>query len=206
MGISQKQEFAAVLFMLLCGVLCGILYDIFRISRVLLRLSSYTRTGEKFAAVRLPLIGCSASWSKQKIPILLKNILLGAGDTLFGVVSGCLFSIFLAHYANGVFRWFFLVSACIGFFLYYFTLGYIVMTASEIIAGIIRIVFRYFAWFVMLPFRALKFALKAVISRIYRHLFIPIKKSARFRLEIRYTEKIKKELPNELILSYERGD
>ena len=206
MGISQNQEFAAVFYMFLCGILCGSLYDIIRISRVFLRLSSYTCIGGKLSAIHLPLIGCSVPLCKRNFSHCLTNILLGAGDTLFGVISGCLFSVFLAHFADGVFRWFFAISAVIGFVLYYLTLGRLIMSVSEIIVGVIRIIFRYCIWGILLPFRALQFLLCCLIRRTNRHIILPLKDYLSFRADIRFTERKKAELPHELILLYERSD
>ena len=206
MGISQKQEFSAVLFMILCGVLCGILYDIVRISRVLLRISAYSNTSKKLSSVHFPLIGMALASESCNIPFVLKNILLAAGDMLFGVVGGCLFSVFLAHYASGIFRWFFLFSAGFGFFLYYFSFGRVVMIASEGITAIIRVILLYVQWLLLLPFRIILSAAKILICNLYQKLLIPVKVTAAFRAALRYTEKIKNELPTELTLSCERSD
>ncbi len=206
MGITQGQEFSAVLYMILCGIICGVTYDCIRLSRILSGISPQlcvNRLADTFRFLKAFSVQTDA---KSPFSAGLRKVLIALGDILNGVLFGCLFSIFLANYASGVFRWFFLAAAWMGLALYRSTLSYVIMTAAEIITALIRKFIQWAIRIVLLPCRALCRLLRWIVSVLKKFVFDPVRRSVSYRSGVRYTEKIKKDLLSEWILFYERGE
>lgn len=195
-----------MLYMLFCGILWGILYDGIRISRVLTRLAVYTHAGNRLAHLGLPLIGAPKERKKTPHSRRLAGVMMAIGDVFFFAAAACIFSVLLVHAASGVFRWFYLLAALLGFAAYYFTLGRAVMLSSEIIAAVVRTVFRYLFWLFCLPFRLLGKLSRWLRRKIQHAVLLPLRNAALLRERKRYTERIQKELPTAIRLSYERSD
>ena len=211
MGITQQQGFAALPYMILCGILCGVFYDGIRIIRVLFGVSSCKNSGDILLRFCLPLPHLRRSdrvqnaWTLSAVACIRK-ILIGFGDILSGVFFGCLFSIFLAHYALGVFRWFFLAASVLGFCFYYVTVGRAVMKCTAFIVGCIRVILCFILWLVLLPFRILARILRVIVVKVERHIICPMNRRRMFMQGVRYTEKRKRELAADMNLFYGRGE
>lgn len=194
MGISPDRQFAAFLYAVLTGVICGFLYDCIRISRVLIGISRYTRVGKRLYERRLPLIGTVQPVSVSDQHRLVRLILLSVGDLAFAGAAGAAFSVFLYHAASGLFRWFYLLGSGIGFFLYYQTVGRLVMLSSEALVFCLKAVFRYLCWLLFSPFRALWWLLCRFFAYIRARVCSPIARRFRHHRRVRFTRHMRQRL------------
>ena len=211
MGLTQQQGFAALPFMILCGILCGLFYDGIRIVRVLIGVSSCKNTVHVLRRFPLPLpyfrqIDCVQNMPARSPLLCIRHILIGVVDVLSGVFFGCLFSIFLAHYAFGVFRWFFLAASVFGFFLYYATVGRAVMMCTSVIIGCIRVMLGFIFWLILLPFRIFGKVFRIAGEAVMQCIIRPLIRRMEFLQGIRYTETCKRDLAAVMNLFYERGE
>lgn len=206
MGISLSQTLNAMLYMVLCGVFCGILYDGIRILRVLFHVAHYSQAGRKFSEIRFPLIGAAHRRVQTKFSTHRAEFWLFAGDILFAVCAACSFSITLAVFGSGIFRWFYLLCAGIGFFAYYFTCGKFVMLASEWIAGVMHTIVRYGIWLLCAPFRLFG-KIAVILARvIHRRIGLPVRRTVQHFIGQRYTRKMQQNLFAVVQISEERSD
>jgi len=204
MGIPLRQILIAIPQMLICGAMCGAVYDMIRILRVLMNVSAYTHVGRHVGEIRFPVIGAV---KKRMTPSRIgKLLILGIGDILFFVITACLFSIFLANTVSGVFRWFFLIAAGVGFVLYYFSVGKLVMLASEIIAAVVCTAARYMLWLIRLPFLIFLQVCKKCGRIIRKHIISPIHQRYLLKIRERYTSRIQQELTAAVQFSVERSE
>lgn len=211
MGLTQQQGFAALPFMILCGSLCGLFYDGIRFIRVLIGVSSCGNTANVLRRSFLSPpyfhpIKRVQNIQTRAYPLWIRRILLALGDVVNGVFFGCLFSIFLAHYAYGVFRWFFLVASVFGFFMYYATVGRVVMMCMSLVVTGIRAMLCFILWLFILPFRVLGKVFLIAGVTIMQHIIRPLIRRMMFWHGMRYTEKCKRELAETMNLFFERGE
>lgn len=151
MEISQKLLALALLYSAVVGTVLGVLYDIFRIIRVAMK----------------PSPGMSPK---------LRSFYDAVGDTvifiediLFAFIAALVVAVFLFHVNDGQLRWFVLAGAAVGFFLYYMTVGRLVLLCAGAIISFVKAVLGFLLRITIIPlikllriFRrfAVKFALR----------------------------------------------
>lgn len=205
MRLSSSEELYAMLPMLLAGAICGLQYDIVRITRVLLRLASYTRAGQSLYEFSFPWIGSLKT--HDIVPLTrVRRILIALGDILFAILAGGTFSVTLFAVASGVFRWFYLLAAVVGFLLYTLTLGRVVILSSEIVSAMIRVCVRYAVRTLLLPFVGLARLLRLVGKQACQRILYPVRRAIRFEFRKHYTMYMQRTLPEAVRMSTERSD
>lgn len=188
------RQLYAMAYAVICGVLCGITYDSFRLFRVFWGITEYTKMGQKLYSAEFPLIGTVRRPDSGRIVRTAHFWIVLIGDILFALLSGCIFSVFVYVAASGCFRWFYLLFACVGFLVYYFTIGNLVMAASDVIVCILRILLRYVLYFFVLPFRAVWKMMIVVQQHVLIRVFYPIMRCI-YRSRCRkYTSRAKNDL------------
>ena len=203
----MERQLAALAYALLCGALCGVLYDAVRIMRVMLGLASYTAAGKTLYQLRLPLIGVVHPQKRRGTARrLVQQTAVALGDILFFIAAGGIFSVFLYHRASGEFRWFYLLGAAVGFFLYYCTCGRIVMLSSEAVSFVIRAAWRYVLWVLLLPVRGIVFVTKRAARMVRKRIWLPASSFLYRQARIRYTSRIQKQLIHTVALSGKGAD
>ena len=123
-AVSQVLFCKVLLYAAGVGAFLGIVYDIFRIVRI-----ATTPTGEASAKGKMIRVG---TW--------LSDFLIFGEDILFSLIASVTVTVFLFNINDGKVRWFALVGAGIGFFLYYFTIGKIVFACAQTILRMIRFI------------------------------------------------------------------
>lgn len=194
MGVSAQRQFAAFLYAILTGIIGGLLYDSVRILRALLGIARYTRAGKRLYDCRLPLIGAVQSAAGFEKHHGVRLALLAVGDLCFAGFAGLAFSVFLYHAASGCFRWFYLLGSGIGFWIYYQTVGRLVMFSSEVLVFCIKAAVRYLFWFLFAPFRLLWWLLCRLGSLVRVHMYAPFAAAIRLRSRRRYTRHVRQGL------------
>ena len=204
MGIPLTRQLYAMLYAGVCGVLCGVFYDLFRLSRVLLGISEYTRFGRKLYTHRFPLIGSMSRVTSGKIRVVTEFWIVILEDVLFAAAAGCVFNVFLYQAASGCFRWFYLFFAGSGFLIYYFTVGRVVMLSSEILIYLLRLIARYVLYFIILPFRLVVWMIRICYRWFIKHLAYPVMARMYTGWCHRYTLRVKLDLSTQIRFN-ERG-
>ena len=205
MGISLTRQLSALLLALACGGLCGIVYDCIRLIRVILGAAEYTTAGRKLYSI--PLFGIGSVHRpggaiRQRIHVAV----IAVGDVLFGVLAGCIFSVFLYYAASGCFRWFYLLAWGIGFLVYYFTLGRLTMLSSEVIVYLLRVCVGYVFYLAALPIRLLARMARWIWRRMYQRVILPLAERIYVRRCRAYTKRIQADLHIQIRLSEKGAD
>ena len=141
MEIFIDNQIFVVIYSFFLGLIFGAEYDIIRIIHIICNIASYDGKERKI--------------NRGMGSFLIFFIL----DLVYSISVTALFSFFTYLVNSGRPRVFMLVSAFLGFVVYYFTLGRVVMIFSELIVGFIKKVLYYL---IVVPFR---FVLK-VFARI----------------------------------------
>ena len=116
---------------------------------------------------------------------LLQSVFVFLGDLLWLPTVGGLFSVFVYWQNDGVFRLYMLVSAIIGFVLYYHTVGRLVLLAAETVALVLRILLFYLFLLLSLPFRFL-YAVGCKSARfLYAAAVVPLYSGRHLRKRLR---------------------
>ena len=165
MEISQGSLAYMLLLSFLLGATLGAIYDAVRIIRVFFALGEGSKSKFALSAMeklKLPWLDKEKlikkiAKKKKRVALPLVFFVL---DFFYALLCGCAF-ILLEYYANdGTPRAFSFFGVLLGFLLYYFTLGRLVLAISERIAFAVRIVLAYLA----LPFERVFSMLSAYIE------------------------------------------
>jgi hypothetical protein len=99
------------------------------------------------------------------------SFLVAVEDLIFFFPTSLVFIFFHYAMADGIIRWFSFAGACIGFFLYFNTLGKILLFFSEAILNFFRLILRF-------VFKTLLAPIVIIFKNITNCLFVGIKKIA----------------------------
>lgn len=156
------------------GALLGVLHDANRIVRIFCGVHYSEKRFKSLYARSLPLIHRSLSvGEKGKIRKGFLNVLIFFQDILLFLAGALGFVILHYEYNSGRFRFFSLLAMIVGFLVYYFTVGKLVMFCSEAIVFFMKATFLIFFECVLRPIRAFgRFLLKKLkkigkISQIF---------------------------------------
>lgn len=128
MEIFIEKQLLGVGYSLILGLIFGAVYDIIRLIHIVCKIASYSG-GQKFSR-------------KGVLPFFAFFLF----DLIYVFVVGVSFSVFVYWANNGDFRWFLMAGAVLGFVLYYFSLGRVVMFFSERLVRLLRRVAYYTVW------------------------------------------------------------
>lgn len=186
MEISITAQLWATLYSIITGAFLGLAYDIVRISRVLAGLRAGS-VSSKLEGKCLPLVG-EYCRPQGKLGRIFGDIFIFVGDIIYFVFATAVFCIFVFHanYGNG--RWFLIAGCALGFCVYFFTVGRIVMAFSDVIRFVLVSVFLYIRYLLLLP---LKLGAKYIAAPLARKLSCQASK--------RRTDRCEKRLEQELV-------
>ncbi len=153
MEISQISFVLLALYSLCFGAVLGAIYDTVRVQKVLWG-ESLRESKIDYRNIELPIVKKKAYFSKSnKISKTILNIYFAVWDVLFVTVCG-LFVVLVAYaYNSGRVRAVIYLGLLIGFLIYYFTVGKIVMKLSCLIAFLLRSAFVYLYEIIAVPMR-----------------------------------------------------
>ena len=198
MEISPYMLTLLLIYSFLFGMSAGVFNDISRIIRAFLGVRYSKKSFERLYSLKLPFVGqiaqerSAGAWKRRAL-----SVLIFFQDILLFVYLGC-GVVVLNYYLNrGQFRLYTIAAAAVGFVLYYFTLGRIVMLLSEGIIFLIRAIFKMFFYIISRPFVLIFSVLSGILQKILKKLRSAIEK----RRSVRYN----KEKRTELMVLSERG-
>lgn len=168
----------AFLYSVLVGVLYGIIYDFFRITRIIIT----GRTGHSKLTLffdkalhRIPNV--KTSYKSSPIKSLIRKfyfVFVFFEDVLFFVISALIMTVFLYQVNYGQLRLYLYAGAVLGFFVYYNTLGRLCTFISGVVVSMVKLICTAFIGYVFLPL--LKFTLNTIsvpVNKIkYRYVLI----------------------------------
>ena len=197
MYVSMSELSLMFLYSILLGFFLGASYDIIRLTRIAVGVK-YGTSGEKnYSFAKYSLIG-KFFYSKEKNPSRKKHsflpVFIFLGDVTFCLFSSVAIAIFIYYFNSGEFRAFVLFGAALGFIIYYFTLGKMVIYLSERIIFIIKLVSLYLLFFVSYPFYFLFDKIKRIICIIIQKNILIIRKLYDIIYINLYTARCKKEI------------
>ena len=159
MEISQFSFVLLAVYSVFFGAILGGAYDVLRIIRVLLGAERNEKSQNKLRDVVLPIIKRKAYPQRMhKLSGVLLNIWIAIGDVIFALSCGALAVLISYAYNSGRVRAVIFIGLGVGFLLYYFTVGKLVMKASELVAFVVRSVLVYI-------FEAVRFVIKKIKIR-----------------------------------------
>ena len=190
MTVSMTLLGINILRALVFGIFLGASYDVIRIIRVMLGASSY--------GARDPF--------KRVYEKGIKNVFCGVGkgfashvtvfitDIIYFTFAGAAFSVFLFCFNYGIFRWFIFIFALLGFLIYYFTVGRLVVGFSEEISRLIMLILNLAIFTALLPLRFLRHVaalfFRAVLSPAINKTVKAIDIGRKKRYTVKCTEKL----------------
>ena len=140
------RQLSLVLYSLILGAVLGVVFDILRVSRVLI---SYRGNEGRI----------------RRVSDTFLSVIAFIEDILFASVSAVLLILFCFKVNRGISRSFILFGAAVGFVLYYFTLGRLTSLAANAISRAIYTLFAFIAKRCLLPIiRFIKKILKGIFD------------------------------------------
>ena len=177
MEISPIMMALLLFYSFLLGMGVGLFYDANRIIRVLVGVRYSSRGVGRLACVKLPIIKKPLCGEPKSVSKFLQNSIIFFGD--FASVMCATVGVIILNYSynSGKFRFFTLLGVIVGFLLYYFSLGKLIMMISEPLAMLVKYVFLSFFILFLYPFYGiLKFIVKKVAKCVFLCTFAIEKK------------------------------
>lgn len=165
MDVSIASQLTSALISAILGLCLGALYDIIRIWRALLGIRYVNKFTRRLKEIRLPLIKNPLSKSKKENKIA-ENIIMLITDILYFLLVTFVMMIFIYHINSGIVRWYIFAGVIIGFFIYYFTLGKIVISFSEYVVFGIKTIRSYLFFFISRPFLPISRKIKNILPKL----------------------------------------
>ena len=171
MEISPIRLFFLLLSSFALGIGLGIFYDLHRILRVFFGVQYTQNRPTKFFSKPLPILKRSLGEIRQgKCKKIFLFALIFIQDLFLCCISAL--GIVILNYAfnDGRFRFYTILALFVGFFLYYFTLGKLVMFLSEWIVFFLRAVFSICIFLLSRPFVIFWSFLGKIVKKVRSNL------------------------------------
>lgn len=153
MAISPFRLFLLLIFSFFGGAIVGAIYDIHRIIRVWFGVRYTHNRPERLLSRPLPLLRRPLAEIRQgRLKKSLLSVVIFFQDILLFCVAGIGVAVLNYTFNDGRFRFYSVVALLVGFLLYYFTLGKLVIFISEWIVFFLRAAFLVLFYLLMKPF------------------------------------------------------
>lgn len=175
LAVSVAAQARACLSALCLGVLLGVLYDAFFLLRALLGAHTGKRGKTRLTTLRYPLL--PPDFGKREPGRVGRGLSLAITavlDFLYALTCGILFLLFTYAQSEGVFRFYCLLAAALGFFLYARTLGRAVSAASASLVFLLRLVLAYLFLFIRVPLLWLLRVARRALLFLFRLFYLPL--------------------------------
>lgn len=158
MAMTEENLVILLLYSLTVGVFLGVLWDVFRIVRIV---CYGKRKGGSFAPIRLPSnkkdVGRALRLCHTQKFLSVSGITIFLSDLVFCLTAAVSVIILLFHLNGGEIRGFALFGAAAGFTVYYFTVGKLTVLFSDfIINGVKKVITLILSVTVIPVFRILR--------------------------------------------------
>lgn len=163
MEIYIREQLLGALYSLAVGAFLALLYDVVRVSRMMLGL----RPGAAETPHRpLPLVGDVVK--DRTRGHIFAGVCVFVGDILYFMAATAVYVVFVFHAGDGDNRWFFSLGALCGFLAYFFTVGKLVMRFCGVLRFALCAAFAYAVFILLFPLRmALRYAVAPALAAMY---------------------------------------
>lgn len=155
MEVSIKYQLITALLSIILGAFIGLIYDMFKIFRILSGLEFSNKLQNKISSLKLPIIKQLRVNKNNKFSNAKRYSLYLLWDLLFFIVIIPIVQIFVYATSSGIVRWYIFIGAFLGFLIYYFTLSKLIAPIYEYILLGFKIIFAYAFYFIRLPLKRL---------------------------------------------------
>ena len=198
--VSMGEIAFNILRSLFLGLVIGALWDVVRIARAVIGVSDYGASDMFRKYYDKGLCNIFRGTKKKTFSV----IFIALTDILFFFVISVLFVLFLYRFNYGVFRWMFFISALIGSWAYYHSMGRCVIHCACALTDIIRFIVNVFCFTLRFPFICLYRFLKMIYSYTLEKCVVKIKSRIDKSRMRRYTLKCTDRLSD--LISFEGSD
>ncbi len=189
MWFSISEHFSVTFYSFIMGIVLGLLYDFFKLTRILLGINSYSAIAKRLQRVKLPLVKISFKTGRKNQTDAVITVLMFFGDIIYALICGCIYSLFLFHAIRGQVRWYFIIASALGFFLHYFTLSKLNIIVLEVLFFSVKCVIIYLVEILIVPFRLFMKLFRWSVRRISSKVVRPVLLCLKYKRALRYTEK-----------------
>ena len=151
MEISQITLAIMLFYSFLFGIAVGVFYDLNRIVRVFFGVRYTKRAYGRLYGIRLPISKREIVMGKSKG--FLQSLVINLGDLLCVLVAAIGLILINYGYNSGRFRFFTVAALIVGFLLYRFGIGRLVILITEPVAFICKYVFLSICDLLLSPLR-----------------------------------------------------
>ena len=146
--ISQSEQLLILVYSFVIGLFFGVIYDVFRISRVMLTGNGIGKASKSDKRIEGIIKGILPEKSEQtglwlsklgRIKDKTVTVLIFIEDILFFIISALFLTVFLFQVNFGQLRLYIYFSAAVGFLVYYFTVAKISAAISGLAVSLIRL-------------------------------------------------------------------
>ncbi len=194
MNIDMMIIFRALLYAFLLGVFFCVAYDLLRLTRVMMGVS-YAKDNGRAAfiyKIKFPLIGYYKK-NNNKLKTAFVNTVIFIEDLIYFSFLGIAFSVFVFYANEGKIRISLLISAILGFLVYFNTFGRLFVSFFEIIANFLKIFIKIFVFSIAFPIKIVY----NIISRFLVRAFGRVYGFFYFKIQVRKS--------NKLMLNYKKS-
>ncbi len=178
-----QNQLLNIVYSVILGLIFGGIYDIIRVVQILCGIASYS---DGRVEMRL---GKNVRGSRAAFVIFLLT------DLAFMLTVTVMYSFFAYWADNGRVRFYLMLAAAVGFYIYYNTLGRLVMLFSDLI---VRLIKRTFTVLVLKPVRFILRLLRRVLLFFLNHTILLLAGYISGRIRQRKTDKYLRQLPGDI--------
>lgn len=152
MYVSMSELSRMLLYSMLLGIFLGASYDVVRLFRITAGIKYKSARDKLYDYSSLAIVGKYFKNREQKNKkASAGRVYIAIGDIFFWVFSAICVSIFIYYFNDGIFRSFVIFGCIVGFLLYYFTVGKIILFISQEIIFYLKILLIYIGFFLFYP-------------------------------------------------------
>ena len=166
----------------------GLLYDVFRISRVS-RLPYIAPSGRFYDLIKIPSESKISSFFIKKAFVFSDNVFTVLEDILFWLMVSISEILFIYHVNGGVVRIYFLLYSFLGAALYFFTFGKLTMYFAIRIIFLIRCLLYWIFCIIIYPIRFILLVSNRFLAFLLNITLVPIINAIKKRAIHKYSEK-----------------
>ncbi len=171
MAISPIRMMWLLVFSLGFGAFCGLLNDVNRLIRIMLGIKYVSKRFEGLRSIKLPVIGAMSKEKKERRgEKLLTGTLIFLQDTFLFFFAGIGTVIINYYFNDGRLRIYAPMALLIGFLIYYFTVGKLVIAYSDVLVFLFRAFFAIFLAVFYIPIRSFVEFLVKIFKKIVKKL------------------------------------
>lgn len=169
MYISLGLLARMTLYAFFLGIAFGAVYDVVRITRVMLgvRYGGRMRSADALLEKNYPLIGRVQRKNGGRLCAFLRNAYVFVSDLVYFTAAGVVFCVFIYYTDSGIFRWQAPAALALGFFVYYRTIGVAVISFAEVVCAAIKIFVKISVKAIAIPIMFMYNIVAAVSKKIF---------------------------------------